>query len=66
MIYQTLHTPPITPEELYRLETLLKNLKGVNILRRATCGKNLAISHTFIYNITLLKANLFSKLKTMW
>ncbi len=29
MIYQTLHTPPITPEELYRLETLFLVTKSV-------------------------------------
>ena len=31
MIYQTLHTPPITPEELSRLETLLLKVEGVKI-----------------------------------
>ena len=29
MIHQTLHTPPITPEELCRPETRLEALKGV-------------------------------------
>jgi len=52
MIYQTLHTPPITPEELYRLETLLKNLKGVNISEAAMSLKNLEISYSFSYSIS--------------
>ena len=34
MMYQTLHTPPITPEELCRLETLYCIIEVVKIKKR--------------------------------
>jgi len=34
MTYQTLHTPPITPEELYWLETQSESFRGVKTIKQ--------------------------------